>query len=111
MSGTPFQNIRPRSNYIAVLDPQQQARLERSQIARDQIVDRRILNIDFSPRESRLVTFRDPWSFPILFHPACDRLIQPHLDGLARKVSDMLGRFMNQTIYCDADRLAVCFLR
>lgn len=70
-----------------VLDPQLQSRINRLSSARELIADFRILNIDFFPRESHLITFRDPWSFPVLFHPACNHLIRDHLEGLAKKVS------------------------
>lgn len=70
-----------------VLDHQQRARLDRSQMARDMIVAMHTLNVDFYPRESRVATFRDPYSFPVLFHPACNNLIREHLEDLARKVS------------------------
>lgn len=61
-------------------------RLDKSSVAREQITVFRVLNIDFFPRESHLVTFRDPWSFPILFHPACNNLIRQHMEDLAQKV-------------------------
>lgn len=73
---------------LVVLDPQQRARIDRSQMARDRIANYQIMNINFYPRESRLVTFRDPWSFPILFHPGCNHLIRNHLQDLAQKVKD-----------------------
>lgn len=60
-------------------------------MARDQIADFRVMNINFYPRESRLITFRDPWSFPILYHPACNNLIREHLEGIAQKVSNFLN--------------------
>jgi syntaxin-binding protein 1 len=44
------------------------------------------LFIDFFPRESNLITFRDPWSFPILYHRECDSLVAAHLKSLAQKV-------------------------
>lgn len=72
---------------FTVLDPQQRQRLDRSEMARNRIADYRILNIDFYPRESHLVTFRDPWSFPVLFHPACNGLVRKHLEELAQKVA------------------------
>ncbi|KAJ5677772.1 uncharacterized protein N7477_003405 [Penicillium maclennaniae] len=72
--------------WTSFLDPQQRARLDRSQIARDRIADYRIMNINFYPRESRVVTFRDPWSFPVLFHPGCNHLVKNHLQELAQKV-------------------------
>lgn len=46
----------------------------------------RVLNVEFFPRESHLVTFRDPWSFPVLYHPACSNLVKQHLEDLAQKV-------------------------
>lgn len=55
-------------------------------MARERIADYRIMNISFYPRESHLVTFRDPYSFPILFHPGCNNLIRKHLQELAQKV-------------------------
>ncbi|OJJ77123.1 hypothetical protein ASPBRDRAFT_226627 [Aspergillus brasiliensis CBS 101740] len=72
--------------WTSFLDPQQRARLDRSQLARDQIANVQIMNADYFPRESRLITFRDPWSFPVLFHPGCNHLIRAHLEGLAQKV-------------------------
>lgn len=55
-------------------------------MCRDRIADYRIMNINFYPRESQLVTFRDPWSFPVLYHPSCNNLIRKHLQDLAQKV-------------------------
>ena len=55
--------------------------------ARDQIALFKILNVDFFPREANLITFRDPWSFPTLFHPACDGLVRNHMQELTQKVS------------------------
>lgn len=55
-------------------------------MVRDMIVSMHTLNVDFYPRESRVATFRDPYSFPILFHPACNNLVREHLGDLARKV-------------------------
>jgi len=56
-------------------------------MARERIADFHVMNINFYPRESRLVTFQDPWSFPVLFHPGCNNLIRQHLEDLAQKVS------------------------
>ena len=75
-----------RPNEALVLPPDQTARLDRSAMAREQIAQLRVLNIDFFPRESHLITFQDPWSFPILFHPACNNEIRKHMDSLAQKV-------------------------
>lgn len=80
------------ANTSTVLDPQQRARLDRSQMVRDMIVSMHTLNVDFYPRESRVATFRDPYSFPILFHPACNNLVREHLGDLARKVGYSLIR-------------------
>uniref|UniRef100_A0A093V8V1 Protein transport protein sec1 n=1 Tax=Talaromyces marneffei PM1 TaxID=1077442 RepID=A0A093V8V1_TALMA len=74
------------NNNVTILEPQQRARLDRSQMARDMIVSMHTLNVDFYPRESRVATFRDPYSFPILFHPACNNLVREHLGELARKI-------------------------
>lgn len=45
------------------------------------------LPVDWFPRESHLVTFRDPWSFPILYNPDCNDLVKIHMPILARKVN------------------------
>jgi syntaxin-binding protein 1 len=50
------------------------------------VVNPKTLLVDFYPRESHLITFRDPWSFPILYHPACNGLIPPHMRVLAQRV-------------------------
>ncbi|KAK0641634.1 Sec1 family protein [Cercophora newfieldiana] len=60
---------------------------DRIQPYRSQILGFRILPLDFFPRESHLVTFRDPWSFPILYHPACNDLVAKHMKELARKIA------------------------
>jgi syntaxin-binding protein 1 len=44
------------------------------------------LNVDFYSRESHLVIFRDPWSFPMLYHPACNFLVANHMKVLAKRV-------------------------
>lgn len=46
------------------------------------------LPVDYFPRESHLVTFRDPWSFPILYNPDCNDLVKVHMPILARKASN-----------------------
>lgn len=55
-------------------------------MARGQIVDLKVINVDFYPRESHLATFRDPWSFPLLYHPACNRDVPKHLADISQKV-------------------------
>ncbi|KAK2766750.1 vacuolar sorting protein VPS33/slp1 [Arachnomyces sp. PD_36] len=72
--------------WISLLDPQHRARIEKSPQAREQLAGFRILNVNFFPRESHIATFRDPWSFPVLFHPGCNHLIRDHLADLAQKI-------------------------
>lgn len=50
------------------------------------ILESRTLNIEYFPRESHLITFREPWSFHLLFHPTCDSLVKNHLDTLTQKL-------------------------
>ncbi|KAL8853538.1 MAG: hypothetical protein Q9221_001697 [Calogaya cf. arnoldii] len=61
-------------------------RLDRSAMAKQQIVYTNVLNVDYYPRESHLITLRDPWSFPMLFHPACNHLVREHVEELAQKI-------------------------
>ncbi|KAF2083656.1 syntaxin-binding protein-like protein 2 [Saccharata proteae CBS 121410] len=61
-------------------------RFERSAMAKEQTVLFKVLQIEFYPRESHLVTFRDPWSFPTLYHPSCNNLIRMHLEQLSQKI-------------------------
>lgn len=51
------------------------------------IVGEQEMTIDYCPRESNVVTFRDPWSFPTLYHPDCNSLVKDHMEILARKVN------------------------
>ena len=61
-------------------------RIDRSQNAQQQIRLYRVLQLDYYPRESHLVTFRDPWSFPLLFHPDCNDLVVRHMEEIAERV-------------------------
>ena len=84
-----FERRRYRKSFIiwtSLLPPDQRARLDQSRLARECIALLRVLNVDFFPRESHLITFRDPWSFPTLFHPACNPLVRRHMDELAQKI-------------------------
>ncbi|KAK4454307.1 Sec1 family protein [Podospora aff. communis PSN243] len=54
---------------------------------RPQILGLQIVPLDFFPRESHLVTFRDPWSFPILYHPSCNDIVAKHMQVLAKKIA------------------------
>lgn len=66
--------------------PSQRQRVDHSNSARQQIKVFNVLGVGYYPRESHVVTFRDPWSFPILYHPACNNLVKGHLEDLAQKV-------------------------
>lgn len=57
---------------------------------KNQVQSENEMCIDYCPRESHLVTFRDPWSFPVLYHPECNSLVKEHMGILARKVIEML---------------------
>ncbi|EME78857.1 uncharacterized protein MYCFIDRAFT_83796 [Pseudocercospora fijiensis CIRAD86] len=72
--------------WTSLLHPTLRDRIDKSSIAREQIALFKVLNVEFYPRESHLVTFRDPWSFPVLFHPACNNLVRQHLEDLAQKI-------------------------
>ncbi|KAF2238911.1 Sec1-like protein [Viridothelium virens] len=72
--------------WTALLPPALRERIDRSKMAKEQIALFKVLNIEWYPRESHLVTFRDPWSFPILYHPACNHLVRHHIEDLAQKI-------------------------
>jgi syntaxin-binding protein 1 len=61
-------------------------------MAKDQIRMFRVLHLDYYPRESHLITFKDPWSFPVLYHPDCNDLVAKHMDTIAERVSGSLVR-------------------
>jgi hypothetical protein len=65
-------------------------RIDKTPIAREQIALFKVLNVEFFPRESHLITFRDPWSFFTLYHPACNNLVKQHLEDVAQKVRYMV---------------------
>lgn len=69
-----------------VLDRSMRDRIAGSSGAR-RITGELELPVDFFPRESHLVTFRDPWSFPMLYNPDCNDLVKVHMPILARKVT------------------------
>ena len=74
--------------------PDLRLRIDNAPGAQRLISQLRILNIDFFPRESHLITFRDPWSFPMLFHPACNQLVRKHMEQLAQKVRIIAGSLL-----------------
>ena len=80
-------------SYQPVLPLELQSRLDRSAMAKQQIVHASVLNVDYYPRESHLITLRDPWSFPTLFHPACNHLVRQHMEDLAQKVPQLKSRW------------------
>lgn len=84
-----FERRRYRKSFLvwtALLDPQMRRRIDSSRDAQEQIGGFETLSIDYFPRESHLITFRDPWSFPILYHPVCSSLVREHMSALAQKV-------------------------
>ncbi|KAH7116060.1 Sec1-like protein [Dendryphion nanum] len=62
-------------------------RLESSKMAEQQIRLFKVMHLDYHPRESHLVVFRDPWSFPVLFHPDCNSLVRKHMEDIAEKIT------------------------
>ncbi len=74
--------------WISTPDSQLRRRIDSLPAARQLLAGFETLSIDYFPRESHLVTFRDPWSFPILYHPACNHLVREHLQALAQKVCE-----------------------
>ncbi|EHA55492.1 Sec1 family superfamily protein [Pyricularia oryzae 70-15] len=100
-----FDRRRYRKSFLVwtgVLDPQLRRRIDSSPAARDLKAGFETLAIDFYPRESHLVTFRDPWSFPILYHPACNHLVRDHMVQLAQKIVGVcvtLGEFPKVRYY------------
>lgn len=60
--------------------------LFRSEARAKLIAESRTLNVEYFPREANLITFREPWSFHLLFHSACDSLVKSHLDSITQKI-------------------------
>jgi hypothetical protein len=107
-----FERRRYRKTFLvwtALLDPQMRRRIDTSRQAKEQLAGFETLSIDYFPRESHLITFRDPWSFPILYHPACNNLVRDHLQILAQKVGLSDGRLEHRLSFTDYWHL--CFLR
>lgn len=72
--------------WTGLLDPALRRKIDEFPGVRQLRASSKTLFVDFYPRESHLITFRDPWSFPILFHPSCNNLIPKHMQSLAQKV-------------------------
>lgn len=84
-----FEMRRYRSSYLlwtGLLETSLRRKIDDFPGARQQKAGFKTLLVDFFPRESHVVTFRDPWSFPMLYHPACNALVPVHLRTLAQKV-------------------------
>lgn len=84
-----FERRRYKEAYLVwtgVLDPRIRRMIDGCPPAKQRIAGFETLSIDFFPRESHLITFKDPWSFPILYHPACNNLVARHMKILAQKV-------------------------
>ncbi|KAI9800323.1 MAG: vacuolar sorting protein VPS33/slp1 [Piccolia ochrophora] len=80
---------RYRRSYLiwtSLVDPRSRKRIDSLSSARERIADFKVIFVDYLPRESHLVTFRDPWSFLTLFHPACNDLVKGHMQELAQKI-------------------------
>jgi syntaxin-binding protein 1 len=85
-----FDRRRYRTAYLvwtSLIEPGLRRRIDEVPGIRQLRASSRTLFVDFFPRESHLVTFRDPWSFPMLYHPACNSLVPAHMQMLAQKVS------------------------
>lgn len=84
-----YEMRRYRSSYLVwtgLLDPSLRRKIDDFPGARQLRSGFQTLFIDFVPRESHLVTFKDPWSFPMLYHPSCNALVPQHMKSLAQKV-------------------------
>ncbi|KAI9675210.1 MAG: vacuolar sorting protein VPS33/slp1 [Trizodia sp. TS-e1964] len=92
--------------WTSFLNTEQRRIFGSSKAAQEQIAGFEELCIDFFPRESHLLTFRDPWSFPILYHPACNPLVRDHMLDLAQKnpmheanvLCSLLARFVQDEL-------------
>ncbi|KKF94429.1 Protein transport protein sec1 [Ceratocystis platani] len=86
-----LEHRRYRSAYLlwtGRLLPKDEERIHKSPAAR-MIRGFEVLMIDFQPRESHLVVFKDPWSFPLLFHNGCNEFVAPHMRVLAQKIASV----------------------
>jgi len=73
--------------WTTLLPPSLKERIDRSQMAREQIRSFTTVHLDYHPQESHLVTFKDPWSFPMLYHPDCNNLVVRHMQEIAEKIT------------------------
>ncbi|KAF2671845.1 Sec1 family protein [Microthyrium microscopicum] len=75
--------------WTSILPPKLRARLTEPRASNSAKLNYQVLNIDFNPRESHVVTLRDPYSFPILFHPACAPLVKQHIADLSQRIASV----------------------
>ncbi|KAK0377201.1 Sec1 family protein, partial [Colletotrichum limetticola] len=100
-----FERRRYKEAYLVwtgVLDPRIRRMIDGCPPAKQRIAGFETLSIDFFPRESHLITFKDPWSFPILYHPACNNLVARHMKVLAQKITGVcvtLGEYPKVRYY------------
>ncbi|KAF6833461.1 Sec1 family protein [Colletotrichum plurivorum] len=88
--------------WTGVLEPRVRHMIDNCAAAKQRIAGFETLSIDFYPRESHLVTFRDPWSFPVLYHPGCNNLVAKHMKILADKITGVcvtLGEYPKVRYY------------
>ncbi|KAH7312435.1 Sec1 family superfamily [Stachybotrys elegans] len=94
--------------WTSLIDPGLRRRIDEVPGIRQLRASSRTLFVDFFPRESHLVTFRDPWSFPMLYHPACNSLVPAHMQALAQKIAGVcitLGEYPKVRYYKPANAL------
>lgn len=72
--------------WTSLLHASLRERIDKSRAAQEQVLQLKVVDIGFYARESNVVTFRDPWSFPILYHPGCNHLVRQHISDLAQKI-------------------------
>ncbi|TEA18439.1 Protein transport protein sec1 [Colletotrichum sidae] len=100
-----FERRRYKQSYLVwtgVLEPRIRHMIDNCPPAKQRIAGFETLAIDFFPRESHLITFKDPWSFPILFHPGCNNLVARHMRILAQKITGVcvtLGEYPKVRYY------------
>ncbi|KAJ3527977.1 hypothetical protein NM208_g10439 [Fusarium decemcellulare] len=100
-----FEMRRYRSYYLVwtgLLDPSLRRKIDDFPGARQLRAGFQTLFVDFLPRESHLITFRDPWSFPMLYHPSCNALVPQHMKNLAQKIAGLcitLGEYPKVRYY------------
>ncbi|PHH74303.1 hypothetical protein CDD83_4591 [Cordyceps sp. RAO-2017] len=85
-----------------LLGPSLRRRIDEFPAIRQVRASSKTLFVDFYPRESHLITFRDPWSFPMLYHPACNALVPKHMQTLAQRIAGVcitLGEYPKVRYY------------